>query len=147
MPGRATGKRRDTIAFTVVVTVLVVLGAAGMLLVLALSGAPGTMLVATVLATLPLRRLGLPIPPEMLSQLRFGRGLDNRRLKATGFEFAYTTREAVLKLAEHQRVRGIQDVRQEPYRYEREVEEFLRYSPSVRREGTVAGVLDARDAP
>jgi RsiW-degrading membrane proteinase PrsW (M82 family) len=52
MPGQA-GKRRDTIAFTVVVTVLVVLGAVGMLLVLALSGAPGTMLVATVLATVP----------------------------------------------------------------------------------------------
>ena len=52
MPGQA-GKRRDTIAFTVVVTILVVLGAVGMLLVLALSGAPGTMLLATVLATVP----------------------------------------------------------------------------------------------
>src|SRR6478735_10884213 len=47
------GKRRDTIAFTVVVTVLVVLGAAGMLLVLALSGAPRTLVLATVLATIP----------------------------------------------------------------------------------------------
>src|SRR6476619_1000833 len=47
------GQRRDTIAVTVVVTVLVLLGAAGMLLVLGLSGAPGTMLVATVLATVP----------------------------------------------------------------------------------------------
>ena len=47
------GKRRDTIAFTVVVTVLVVLGAAGMLLVLALSGAPRTLALATVLATVP----------------------------------------------------------------------------------------------
>ena len=46
-------RRRDTIAFTVVVTVLVVLGAVGMLLVLALSGAPGTMVLATVLATVP----------------------------------------------------------------------------------------------
>src|SRR5687768_6620887 len=52
MPGQA-GKRRDTIAFTVVVTILVVLGAIGMLLVLALSGAPGTMLLATVLAAVP----------------------------------------------------------------------------------------------
>ena len=52
MPGQA-GQRRDTIAFTVVVTVLVVLGSAGMLLVLGLSGAPGTMLLATVLATVP----------------------------------------------------------------------------------------------
>ncbi len=46
-------RRRDTVAFTVVVTVLVVLGAAGMLLVLALSGAPRTMVLATVLATVP----------------------------------------------------------------------------------------------
>src|SRR5215207_6392302 len=52
MPGQA-GKRRDTIAFTVVVTIMVVLGALGMLLLLALSGAPGTMLLATVLATIP----------------------------------------------------------------------------------------------
>ncbi len=50
---QTSGKRRDTIAFTVVVTVLVVIGAAGMLLVLALSGAPRTMLLATVLATVP----------------------------------------------------------------------------------------------
>src|SRR4029079_5286877 len=28
------------------------------------------------------RRIGMPVPPEMLSQLRFGRGLDNRKLKA-----------------------------------------------------------------
>src|SRR5688500_7649820 len=52
MPGKA-GQRRDTIAFTVVVTILVVLGAVAMLLVLGLSGAPGTMLLATVLATVP----------------------------------------------------------------------------------------------
>jgi RsiW-degrading membrane proteinase PrsW (M82 family) len=53
MPGPAATKRRDTIAFTVVVTVLVVLGGAAMLLVLALSGAPRTMVMATVLATVP----------------------------------------------------------------------------------------------
>src|SRR4051812_40758084 len=47
------GKRRDTIAFTVVVTVLVALGGVGMLLLLALSGAPDTMFLATVLATVP----------------------------------------------------------------------------------------------
>jgi RsiW-degrading membrane proteinase PrsW (M82 family) len=49
MPAR----RRDTLAFTVVVTVLVVLGAVGMLLLLALSGAPRVTLLATVLATVP----------------------------------------------------------------------------------------------
>src|SRR3954451_7388057 len=47
------GKRRDTIAFTVVLTILVLLGAAAMLLVLALSGAARTMVLATVLAAVP----------------------------------------------------------------------------------------------
>ena len=45
--------RRQGVAFTVVVTVLVALGALPMLLILALSGAPGTLLLATVLAALP----------------------------------------------------------------------------------------------
>jgi UDP-glucose 4-epimerase len=87
----------------------------------------------TELATMALRRLGLRMPPEMLSQLRYGRGLDNRRLKAAGYEFRHTTRETVLKLAEHQRVAPLRGDRDTTYRYEREVEEFLRYSPSVRR--------------
>src|SRR3954467_1213093 len=37
----------------------------------------------TGLALGPLRRLGVPVPPEMLGQLRFRRGLDNRKLKPT----------------------------------------------------------------
>ncbi|WP_447643134.1 hypothetical protein [Nocardioides zeae] len=49
MPAR----HRDNIAFTVVVWVLVALGAAAVLLVLALSGAAGTLVVAAGLAALP----------------------------------------------------------------------------------------------
>ena len=45
--------------------------------------------------------------PRLLGLLRFGRGLDNRKLKATGYRFRYTTREAVLKLREHQRLAAI----------------------------------------
>ena len=78
------------------------------------------------------RRLGLKIPPEMLNLLRFGRGVDNRRLKALGFEYGYTSREAVLKLGEHLRLHPLLRTNLEPYRYEREVEEFLRWSPNVR---------------
>ena len=48
----------------------------------------------------------------------------------------YTTREAVKKFAEDLRVRGLREDGGAPYRYEREVEEFLRYSPSVRRRAT-----------
>src|ERR671920_1703381 len=63
---------------------------------------------------------------------RFGRGLDNRRFKATGFSYGYTSRETVLKLAEHLRLHPLVRGAQEPYRYEREVEDFLRWSPHVK---------------
>jgi len=86
----------------------------------------------TGLAAGAFRRLGLRIPPEMLNQLRYGRGLDNRLLKATGFEYRHTSREAVLKLGEHLRLSPLVRGAREPYRYEREVEEFLRWSPNVR---------------
>jgi UDP-glucose 4-epimerase len=85
----------------------------------------------TGLAARALRPLGLRIPPEMLPQLRYGRGVDNRRLKAAGYPFRATSREAVVALAEHLRTRSITEG-DGGYRYEREVEEFLRWSPSVR---------------
>ena len=87
----------------------------------------------TGLAAGPLRRLGLRIPPEMLNQLRYGRGLDNRKLKAAGYRSRYTTREAVIRPSPSTCgcARSSRGAR-EPYRYEREVEEFLRWSPSVR---------------
>jgi UDP-glucose 4-epimerase len=86
----------------------------------------------TGLAAAALRRAGVKIPPEAVAQLRFGRGVDNRRFKATGFRYQYTTREAVLKLAEHLRLHPVVRGAREPYRYEREVEEFLRWSPHVK---------------
>jgi UDP-glucose 4-epimerase len=95
----------------------------------------------TGLAAAALRRVGLKIPPEMLSQLRFGRGVDNRRYKARGFRYGYTSREAVIKLGEHMRLDPILRGAQEPYRYEREVEEFLRWSPHVRRPRSEATTL------
>ncbi|HEX8115773.1 MAG TPA: NAD-dependent epimerase/dehydratase family protein, partial [Pyrinomonadaceae bacterium] len=41
--------------------------------------------VGTGAAVAAFRRLGVSIAPEMVAQLRYGRGLDNRRLKSTGF--------------------------------------------------------------
>jgi UDP-glucose 4-epimerase len=92
----------------------------------------------TGLAASIARRIGMPIPPEMLSQLRFGRGLDNRKFKATGFNYRYTTRETVIKLREHMRLDPILRGVKEPYQYEREVEDFLRWSPHVKREAAEA---------
>ncbi len=85
------------------------------------------------LLSAPLRRLGVRVPDEMWNQLRFGRGLDNRAYKATGFEYGYTTRETVLRLAEHMRLAGVMHGMEDEYHYEREVEDFLRWSPHVRR--------------
>src|SRR4051812_353011 len=87
----------------------------------------------TGLALGALRRAGLRIGPEIERQLRFGRGIDNRRLKAAGYRFHYTSRETVIKLREQQRIDPLLRGTSSQYRYEREVEEFLRRSPNVRR--------------
>jgi hypothetical protein len=94
--------------------------------------APVLMPFGTSLSATLLRRLGVKIPAEMLGQLRFGRGLDNRKLKATGFRYRYTSRETVLAFGEHLRLHPVMRGVGEPYKYEREVEDFLRWSPNVR---------------
>jgi UDP-glucose 4-epimerase len=99
----------------------------------------------TGLAAAVLRRAGVKIPPEAMNQLRYGRGVDNRRYKAAGFHYQYTSREAVLKLGEHLRLHPLVRGAQEPYRYEREVEEFLRWSPHVKRSGEGATSSLSRD--
>jgi UDP-glucose 4-epimerase len=90
----------------------------------------------TGLTAAGLRPLGLRLPPEVLQQLRYGRGLDNRKLKATGCRIAHTTREAVIAYGEAQRIRPLLQGGGRGYIYEREVEEFLRWSPHVRRRET-----------
>lgn len=90
---------------------------------------------------MPLRRLGAKVPDEMLNQLRYGRALDNRRFKATGFAYQHSSSDAVRQLAEELRLRPVIDKIREPYRYEHEVEEFLRRSPNVvRRPGAAPSV-------
>jgi UDP-glucose 4-epimerase len=86
----------------------------------------------TGLAASVARRVGIDIPSEALEQMRFGRGVDNRRYKAAGFHYQHTSRETVMKLGEHLRLHPVVRGAQEPYRYEREVEEFLRWSPHVK---------------
>ena len=61
----------------------------------------------TGLALEPLKLLGVKVPPEMVSQLRFGRGVDNRKLKAAGAPLRHTSRETVQAFAEHLRVAAI----------------------------------------
>jgi UDP-glucose 4-epimerase len=89
--------------------------------------------IGTGLAASALGALGVRLPEEVLAQLRYGRALDNRKLKAAGCRIAHTTRETVIDHAEKLRVRPLLEGRNQGYRYEREVEEFLRWSPHVRR--------------
>ncbi len=90
--------------------------------------------VLTGLAVAPLSMLGLlDLPPELLSLLRYGRGVDNRRLKQAGFSYRYTSAGAVESFAEASRLR--KTLGDQPgYRYERDVENFFRHSPAVVRE-------------
>ncbi|HTU14685.1 MAG TPA: NAD-dependent epimerase/dehydratase family protein [Solirubrobacterales bacterium] len=88
----------------------------------------------TGLAASAARRLGISIPDEMINQLRFGRGLDNRLFKSTGFHYRRTSRESVIRLRERLRLNPVAAGVASRYRYEPEVEEFLRHSPHVIRE-------------
>jgi UDP-glucose 4-epimerase len=77
-----------------------------------------------------LARAGVGAVHDLAGQLRRGRGIDNRRLKATGFAYRSTSREALAAAAG---ARGSRRVLHPgvPAPYEPEVEAFLRYSPSA----------------
>lgn len=90
--------------------------------------------VGTGLLASALRLAGARVPDELLNLLRFGRGLDNRKLKSAGFDYTHTSREAVQRLGEHLRVDPVKRGLEPEYTYEREVEAFLRWSPHVRRD-------------
>jgi UDP-glucose 4-epimerase len=91
--------------------------------------------VFTGLATEPLRFLRLvDIPHELLALLRYGRGVDNGRYKATGFEYGYTSAGAVEAFAEGLRLGRSLGTDGAEYEYQRDVEAFFRHSPAVVRE-------------
>jgi len=86
--------------------------------------------IGTELLALPLGRLGVDLPRELLDLLRHGRGVDNRKLKAAGFDYRFTSAGAVDDFARSMRVRHLTAAGPE-YRYERDVEQFFRHSPAV----------------
>jgi UDP-glucose 4-epimerase len=83
----------------------------------------------------PLSRLGvIDLPPELLGLLRYGRGVDNRRLKQAGFEYHYTSAGAVADFVKALRIRRMVGASESAYQYERDVEQFFRHSPAVVRD-------------
>jgi UDP-glucose 4-epimerase len=90
--------------------------------------------VLTSLAASPFTGLRLfDLPPELIDLLRYGRGTDNRRLKDTGFQFRFSSAGTVENFAHASRLRSTVGESRPAYRYEPEVEEFLRRSPAVVR--------------
>ena len=80
----------------------------------------------------PFRR-ALELPPELLALLKYGRQIDNRRLKATGFRYTHTSAGAVERYAQATSLR--RTIGDDPgYRYERDIEAFFRDSAAVLRD-------------
>jgi UDP-glucose 4-epimerase len=90
--------------------------------------------VGATLVTAPLGRVGVKFPPELLGLLRYGRGVDNRRLTSKGFEYLYTSAGAVQAFVEALRLRRTVGEDEATYHYERDVEQFFRHSPAIVRD-------------
>jgi UDP-glucose 4-epimerase len=91
--------------------------------------------VGTGLAAAPLARLRLvDLPAEVLDLLRYGRGVDNRRLKQAGFAYRFTSAGSVESYAQASRLRRMVGNARPAYHYERDVENFFRRSPAVVRD-------------
>jgi len=91
--------------------------------------------VATGVLTSPLRQLGvLDLPEEYEGLLKYGRGVDNHRLKNFGFRYEHTSTEAVEAFIRAVRLRKVVGENEPSYRYERDVEQFFRHSPAVRKD-------------
>jgi UDP-glucose 4-epimerase len=89
----------------------------------------------TPLAIAPFRRLGLlALPLELLELLRFGRGVDNRRLKSAGFRYEHTSAGTVERYWQSVRLRRTVGESEPGFVFERDVENFFRHSPAVVRE-------------
>lgn len=91
--------------------------------------------VLSSIAALPLKVLGGPdLNPETIDLLKYGRGIDNRRLIERGFRYQHTSAGTVAAFAEAMRLRNTVGDHEPSYRYETDVEQFFRHSPAVVRE-------------
>jgi len=90
--------------------------------------------ILTEWAAAPLSRVNVELPQELLDLLRYGRGVDNRRLKSAGFVYRYTSAGAVRNFAGALRLQSTVGSRRPSYKYEQDVEQFFRHSPAIVRD-------------
>ncbi|MHB8296103.1 MAG: NAD-dependent epimerase/dehydratase family protein [Acidimicrobiales bacterium] len=77
---------------------------------------------------------GMDLVPEIMALLRYGRGVDNTRLKRAGFAYRYTTPGAIEAFARERRLRSVVGDPEPGFRYEPDTERFFRDSPAVVRD-------------
>ena len=87
--------------------------------------------VGTGLAVAPLRVLGFDLAPEIMDLLRFGRGVDTRKLVRAGFRYTHSSLSALQEFVEGRRLKATVGEIAPTYRYESDVEAFFRHSPAV----------------
>ena len=85
-------------------------------------------------AAAALRRLGAPLPDELLRVIRYGRAVDTSALRAAGFRFTHTTASTVEAFAEWLRLHTAMGNTSPEYTYDHDTESFLRHSPTVVRD-------------
>lgn len=86
-------------------------------------------------AAAPLVRVGLiDFPPELADLLRFGRGVDNRRLRKAGFTYQYNSSQAIEQFVRARRLERGAGRPQSRYKYDADVETFFQHSPAVVRD-------------
>jgi UDP-glucose 4-epimerase len=88
----------------------------------------------TAWAAEPLRMLRIvDLPPEVLSLLRYGRGVDNSPFKRAGFRYQYSTAGTVDAFARGLRLERAVGEKHPAYKFQSDVETFFRHSPAVVR--------------
>jgi UDP-glucose 4-epimerase len=70
-------------------------------------------------------------PPELADLLRYGRGVDNRRLRDAGFTYRHDSAGAVEQFVRARRLHRGAGRPATRYTYESDVEAFFRHSPAV----------------
>jgi UDP-glucose 4-epimerase len=80
----------------------------------------------------PLVRMGVfELPPELEALLRYGRGVDTRRIEACGFRCRHSSAGAVKSFAQQLHLRRWAGKSDDRYTYEHDVEQFFRHSSTV----------------
>jgi len=92
--------------------------------------------VATELLAAPLRPVGYTVNAETIELLKYGRGMDNQRLKEAGFEYRFTSAGTVEAYAQALRLRSTVGDGDPAYTYEADVEQFFKHSPAVVRDSS-----------